>query len=433
MRGVASFVGSTSPRFVDLPDPREPNAGQVLCRTLELGICGTDRDILASGQPWTAPASQYLVLGHECLARVELVGPGVDSLRTGDLVVPLVRRALPLPLKDDDGKGTWFGPSASPSRPSFRGSASQRAASEALPRAAETEAETAILADPARQSLASSPCPGRAWAREGREGMRRVDLLPFGHYVERGILSEHGFSLPFWLDEPQYLLPIEPGFRPLAVFTEPQAVAEKAANEALRLQQARLGYDAWAAEPPRVLVTGLGPIAFAAAIASVSRGWPTTVCGRDAPDTARARLASELGAGYRSMSDIDFDSLDVERDGFDLVLECTGSEEVILKTARVMASCAVMVWLGSSRIQQAAELNVARLIRDGLVRNQIFLGSVNAAVRDFYDAMSHLRQMHAAKPQALAAVITARIAPDDALWHFEHRQPQGIKTVVAYE
>jgi hypothetical protein len=78
-------------------------------------------------------------------------------------------------------------------------------------------------------------------------------------------------------------------------------------------------------------------------------------------------------------------------------------------------------------------MNVARLIRDGLLRNQIFLGSVNAAVRDFHGAIAHLRQMHAARPKAVEAVITARIGPDDALWHFEHRQRQGIKSVVAYE
>ena len=88
---------------------------------------------------------------------------------------------------------------------------------------------------------------------------------------------------------------------------------------------------------------------------------------------------------------------------------------------------------GSSRLQTASPMNVARLVRDGLIRNQLFLGSENAAVRDFHDAIAHLRQMHAARPKAVEAIITARIGPDDALWHFEHRQPQGIKTVVSYE
>ncbi len=407
MRGVASFPQSPAPRFVDVPEPAEPGEREVLCRTLELGICGTDRDILAAAQPWTAPGEEFLVLGHECLARVETVGEGVASLRPGELVVPLVRRA------------------------SFRGSASQRTAREALPRSQREPAPTPARdrSDPAaRQSLASSAFPGRAWERG-----RRVDMLPLGRYVERGIIIEHGFSLPYWLDEPQYLISVEPEFRPLAVFTEPQAVAEKAVNEALRLQQARLGHEAWTEPPPRVLVTGLGPIAFAAVIAAVSRGWPTAVCGRDDEGSGRARAVVGLGATYLPPSAANFDPLDVERDGFDLVLECTGSEEVVLLAAQPMASCAVMVWLGSSRLQTAAPMNVARLIRDGLLRNQIFLGSVNAAVRDFHDAIAHLRQMQATMPQAVEAVITARIGPADALWHFEHRQPQGIKTVVAYE
>ena len=113
MRGVASFPKSSVPRFVELAEPAEPGERQVLCRTLELGICGTDRDILASAQPWIAPGAEFLVLGHECLARIEAVGPGVASLRPADLVVPLVRRATSA---------------------SFRGSASERTIREAPPR-----------------------------------------------------------------------------------------------------------------------------------------------------------------------------------------------------------------------------------------------------------------------------------------------------------
>jgi len=397
MRGVAAFINSTSPRFLDLAEPEGPGPGEVLCRTLELGVCGTDREILASAKPWVPAGSDFLVLGHECLARVEAAGAGVETLRPGDLVVPLVRRALP---------GS-----------SFRGSASERTANEALPR------DQKLRRDPTGDA-----CPEGAMERE-----RRVDLLPIGDYVERGIIVEHGFSLPRWLDRPEFLIPIEPRYRSLAVFTEPQSVAEKAANEALRLQQGRLGADAWTDRPPRVLVTGMGPIALAAIIASISRGWPTTVLGRDETDTFRAQLVGELGARYLPKTAAQFDDMDVEQDGFDLVLECTGSEEVILSTARSMASCAVMVWLGSQRVHEVGQYDLARLIRDGLLRNQIFLGSVNAAVRDFYDAMRNLQTMHALRPKAVEAIITARVPPEEALWHFENRQPQGIKTVVEYD
>ena len=66
MRGIAAFTDQTAPRFVDLPDPAEPDVGQVLCRTLELGICGTDREILASAAPCTAADSDFLVLLYDC-------------------------------------------------------------------------------------------------------------------------------------------------------------------------------------------------------------------------------------------------------------------------------------------------------------------------------------------------------------------------------
>ena len=51
--------------------PPAPAAGEALCRTLELGICGTDREILHSAAPWTPVGEAHLILGHECLARIE--------------------------------------------------------------------------------------------------------------------------------------------------------------------------------------------------------------------------------------------------------------------------------------------------------------------------------------------------------------------------
>src|SRR5262245_37178690 len=137
MFAIAAQTGSTQPVIVEVPPPTEPAAGEVLCRTLELGVCGTDREILHSARPWTPAGEERLILGHECLARIEAVGPGVTGYRVDDLVVPVVRRAL----------------------------------------------------------------PGQT---------RRVDLLPFGAFVERGIVRQHGFSQTLWLDRPEHLLPVPP-------------------------------------------------------------------------------------------------------------------------------------------------------------------------------------------------------------------------------
>src|SRR5205085_2079650 len=79
------------------------------------------------------------------------------------------------------------------------------------------------------------------------------------------IVREHGFSQPLWLDRPEYLFPVPAEITDLAVLAEPLAVSEKGVNEALTLTRARLGADAWTIDkPPRVLITGMGPIAFTA-------------------------------------------------------------------------------------------------------------------------------------------------------------------------
>jgi glucose 1-dehydrogenase len=80
-------AGSTSTEQV--ADPR-PDTGEVLLRTLRVGVCGTDREI-HEGLFGEAPdGSERLVLGHEMLGRVERDGHGFER---GDLVAATVRRS----------------------------------------------------------------------------------------------------------------------------------------------------------------------------------------------------------------------------------------------------------------------------------------------------------------------------------------------------
>jgi threonine dehydrogenase-like Zn-dependent dehydrogenase len=78
-----------SARVEAVPEPRrEP--GTVLLRPLEVGVCGTDREI-AEGLFGVPPAgSARLVLGHEVLARVEA---DAEGFARGDLVAATVRRS----------------------------------------------------------------------------------------------------------------------------------------------------------------------------------------------------------------------------------------------------------------------------------------------------------------------------------------------------
>ena len=64
----------------------EPGPGEVLVRVRQVGICGTDRELI-HGSFGAAPAgATSLVLGHEMLGEIAAVGPSVRDLTPGQLV-----------------------------------------------------------------------------------------------------------------------------------------------------------------------------------------------------------------------------------------------------------------------------------------------------------------------------------------------------------
>jgi glucose 1-dehydrogenase len=81
--------------LVDLPEPT-PGDGDLLVDALAIGVCGTDREIVAGEYGWPPPGRQRLILGHESLGRVRAAPPG-GPFAAGDLVAGVVRRPDPEP------------------------------------------------------------------------------------------------------------------------------------------------------------------------------------------------------------------------------------------------------------------------------------------------------------------------------------------------
>jgi threonine dehydrogenase-like Zn-dependent dehydrogenase len=84
-----------SARVREMPDPPESD-GPVLVKTLAVGVCGTDHEIIEGGYGEAPPGEEHLVLGHESLGRV-VDAPAGSDLSAGDLVVGIVRRPDPVP------------------------------------------------------------------------------------------------------------------------------------------------------------------------------------------------------------------------------------------------------------------------------------------------------------------------------------------------
>jgi len=90
--GLTSFVtyGALSGlRLQDVPDPVLPGPDWVRLEVLLGGICGSDiGNITYSSSPIMEPFGSFpAVLGHEILARVSEVGPGITAVQVGQRVV----------------------------------------------------------------------------------------------------------------------------------------------------------------------------------------------------------------------------------------------------------------------------------------------------------------------------------------------------------
>src|SRR5688572_3225428 len=92
MRAVVAVPSERAIRVEQRAPAEVRGPGGVLLRVLEVGLCGTDREIASFAYGTPPSGRDRLVLGHECLAEVAEAGPGVERLRPGDLVVPMVRR-----------------------------------------------------------------------------------------------------------------------------------------------------------------------------------------------------------------------------------------------------------------------------------------------------------------------------------------------------
>ena len=92
MQSVAIERDETRPSLVEVPPPN-PGPDEVLVRTLQVGIDGTDHEVIAGGHGAFPAGDDYLVLGHEAVGIV--ADPGDSSLDEGQVVVPTVRRPKP--------------------------------------------------------------------------------------------------------------------------------------------------------------------------------------------------------------------------------------------------------------------------------------------------------------------------------------------------
>jgi threonine dehydrogenase-like Zn-dependent dehydrogenase len=105
MRAITIEPGiPNSARLEQVPEPTG-EAGEVLVRTLAMGVCATDLDLVRGELGSAPPGEKRLILGHESLGEV-VDAPAGSGFRPGQRVVGIVRRPDPVPCANC-ASGEW--------------------------------------------------------------------------------------------------------------------------------------------------------------------------------------------------------------------------------------------------------------------------------------------------------------------------------------
>lgn len=265
--------------------------------------------------------------------------------------------------------------------------------------------------------------------------LNRSDMCDSGDYTERGIKGRDGYQAEYVVDREQYVVKVPEKLAALGVLTEPMSVAQKAIDEAVRIQAARLPDLASASAAltgKQVLVAGLGPIGLLASFALRLRG--ARVLGLDVVDagTQRPALLTQIGGAYVDGRQIDPGALDERYGQIDLIFEATGVARLEFDLLAALGTNGVYVLTGIPGGQRPIDIAGAELMRQLVLRNQVMAGSVNASRAHFEMAVADLERAQEKWGDAIRQVITHRYPYPRFAEALAHHPADEIKAVVEW-
>ena len=263
---------------------------------------------------------------------------------------------------------------------------------------------------------------------------RRSDMCLTGDYTERGIKKADGFQQEFVIDDEQFLIKVPQSIKDLGVLTEPMSVGEKAIDESVRIQSARMpgvDYNTWL-QGKKTLVVGLGPIGLLAAVILRLRG--AIVFGMDIQDenTARPTLLKTLGGTYIDGRQTQANALGNKFGAFDFILEATGVAQLEVDLIGALGLNAAYVLTGIPSGHRPVTMDAAGLMQQLVLKNQIVVGSVNASYDHYSMAVADIEKAAEVYPDVINKIITDRHSYTDFQSVLAHHSSDEIKCVLEW-
>ena len=370
MRAVVVYPGlDRPPELTDVPAP-ELRPGTVGVRVLDVGVCGTDREILAGGHGAPPPGHDRLVLGHESFGQVEEVRAAGALVQPGDYVVATVRRGCATCSHCATGMSDF--------------------------------------------------CDTGAFVERGILGMD-------------GFLADRYVEDPAYLIKvPAERRAVGVLLEPLSVVEK--ALQQALAAQIRIPGKPVAGLEPWTAgpsswRPERSLVLGAGPIGILTAMVLRLLGAEHVVIVERRPRAGKRAIVESVGARYVASGGGPLREV-LAGEKYDLVLESAGAAPVVVDAMPLLAANGIVCLTGIFAAGQPAEtLALNDLFREMVYRNQAIVTSVNSNRSYFERGVETMGQLEARWPGLLGRLITRRM-PMERYADAVEPEPDGVKTVV---
>jgi threonine dehydrogenase-like Zn-dependent dehydrogenase len=370
MRAVAVVPGKREVQLIEQPEPSLQSPTDVKLRILEVGVCGTDREI-CSFEYGTPPAgSDYLVIGHESLGEIVEVGSEVKTVRVGDLVVPMVRRPCP----HDDCRACQAG----------------------------------------RQDFCYTG-----------------DFRERGIKERHGFMTDFVVDDVRYMNVvPKELRPVAVLVEPLTI-AQKGMLELRDLQERLPWECDHVSKHGWG-HCHRAVVLGAGPVGLLGAMTFAAVGFDTFVYSAEPDDDWKAGLVRSIGATFVSAKTHTVEQLQQMVGNIDLAYEATGNSRVTFDLLRVLGANGIFVVTGVPGHKGPAPIDTDGLMRSLVLKNQLILGTVNAGRDAFEAAIQDLGVFEKRWPDAVGKLITGRFQVE-AYRDLLLGTPSGVKNTITFD
>jgi len=367
MRAVAVYPTKREVRVIDHPEPKLTSDTQAKVRVLDVGVCGTDREIISFQYGTPPEGSDYLIIGHESLSEVVETGSKVSKLKRGDLVVMTVRRPCPHP-----------------------------------------------------------ECVA---CRQGRQDFCYTgDFTERGIKQDHGYMTEFVVEEEQYLHPvPRELRNVAVLVEPLTIA---EKSLEQLWMVQRRLPWDCPGANQSPAQCRRAIVLGAGPVGILGAMALKVEGFEVSVYSRSPNHEEKNRILGAIGIPYIAAETHSTADMAKMAGPIDVVYEATGASSVAFDVLKHLGPNAVFIFTGVPGRKAPIPVDTDEIMRNMVLNNQLVLGSVNAPPQAFESAIQHLGAFARQWPDALRSVITDRF-PLDRVADALQEQAGGVKNVVS--